>query len=242
VTPLTRPPELLAAETRHEDGHVRVVVTGEVDLTTVSHYAAAVPLPGYPRAGGTVGFIGRFDEPRKGFDVLVQALAMLAPDRPDLRLLVAGRGDHQQMYDSLPAALAGRVELLGQVSEAEKASMLVSVDAYCAPNTGQESFGIILLEAMAAGTAVVASDLDAFRRVLADGSAGLLFRTGDAGALAAALTRVLDDAELRRRLIAAGRAAVAPFDWAIVATQVLRVYELAIAGSGTSPSPPNSSY
>jgi phosphatidylinositol alpha-mannosyltransferase len=200
----------------------------------VSNYAGAQPLPGYPRKGGTIGFIGRFDEPRKGFDVLIEALAHLAPDRPELRLVVAGRGDQQEVREALPSVLAGRVELLGQVSEAEKAALLTSVDVYCAPNTGQESFGIILLEAMAAGTAVVASDLDVFRRVLGDGRAGVLFGTGDAEALAAALVRVLDDPGLRAELIAHGKQAVAPFDWQLVATQVLRVYELAIAGSGTS--------
>jgi phosphatidylinositol alpha-mannosyltransferase len=200
----------------------------------VRQYADAAPLPGHRSNGQTVGFVGRFDEPRKGFDILIEALALLAPDRPDLRLLVAGRGDQEQVRATLPSALAGRVELLGQVSEAEKAAMLVTVDAYCAPNTGNESFGIILLEAMAARTPVVASDLDVFRRVLDDGRAGVLFPTGDPVALAGALERVLDDAELRRRLIAAGSAAIVPFDWATVAVQVLRVYELAIAGSAPS--------
>ena len=110
--------------------------------------------------------------------------------------------------------------------------MLRSVDVYCAPNTGQESFGIILLEAMAARTPIVASDIDAFRRVLADGAAGELFTTGDPAALAAALATVLDDPARRKRLVAAGVKAVAPFDWSVVVEQVLRVYELAIAGAG----------
>jgi phosphatidylinositol alpha-mannosyltransferase len=110
--------------------------------------------------------------------------------------------------------------------------MLRSVDVYCAPNTGGESFGVILLEAMASETAVVASDLEAFRRVLGAGVAGRLFPTGDSAALAAALVEVLDDADLRARLVAAGTEVVAPFDWSVIVSDVLRVYELAIAGAG----------
>ncbi|MEO8889705.1 MAG: glycosyltransferase family 4 protein [Jatrophihabitantaceae bacterium] len=198
----------------------------------VKHFAATTPLPGYPRPGGTIGFIGRYDEPRKGMKVLIGALARLAPERPELRLLVAGRGDADDFRAELPPGLVDRVELLGQVSEADKARMLRSVDVYCAPNTGQESFGVILLESMAARTAVVASDLEAFRRVLGAGAAGELFATGDSAALATALARVLDDSELRARLVRAGVQAVAPYDWDVVVHEVLRVYDLAIAGAG----------
>jgi phosphatidyl-myo-inositol alpha-mannosyltransferase len=200
----------------------------------VSHYVHAQPLAGYPREGGTIGFIGRYDEPRKGMDVLVGALERLADQRPGLRLLIAGRGEADDFRAGLPAGLGGRIDLLGQVSEADKARMLRSVDVYCAPNTGQESFGIILLEAMAARTAIVASDIDAFRQVLDGGAAGELFDTGNPVALADALATLLDDPARRERLIAAGTKAVAPFDWSIIAEQVLRVYELAIAGAGTT--------
>jgi phosphatidylinositol alpha-mannosyltransferase len=196
---------------------------------SVAHFAAAAPLPGYPREGGTIGFVGRYDEPRKGMTVLLAALAALAPARPDLRLLVAGRGDAADFTASLPPALAGRVELLGQVSEQHKARMLRSVDLYCAPNLGGESFGIILLEAMAAGTPIVASDLDAFRRVLDDGRAGVLVSTGNAAALAAALGALLDDPDRRAALAAAGPEVVAPYDWSVVAAQVLDVYETVMA-------------
>ena len=199
----------------------------------VAPFAAAEPLPGYPRAGGTIGFIGRYDEPRKGMDVLVDALALLAPERPGLRLLIAGRGEAGEFLATLPREVAERVDLLGQVSEPDKARMLRSVDVYCAPNTGQESFGVILLEAMAARAAIVASDLEAFRRVLGGGVAGQLFPAGDPSALAGALAAVLDDPALRARLVAAGGRAVAPYDWDVVAHEVVRVYELAIAGAGS---------
>jgi phosphatidyl-myo-inositol alpha-mannosyltransferase len=205
----------------------------------VSFYARAEPLPGYPRPG-TVGFLGRYDESRKGMPVLLAALARLAPDRPDLRLLVAGRGDADELLAGLPPALAGRVELLGQVSEQEKARMLRSVDVYCAPNLGGESFGIILLEAMAAGAPIVASDLDAFRRVLDDGRAGVLFRTGEPGALAAALAGLLDDPVRRAGLRAIGTELVAGYDWPVVARQVLAVYETVIAAEPVAVTPDTS--
>jgi phosphatidylinositol alpha-mannosyltransferase len=198
----------------------------------VSHFAAAQPLAGYPRDGGTLGFVGRYDEPRKGMDVLVEAMAHLADVRSELQVLVAGRGDAEEFLSRLPTDLAPRFTMLGQVSEADKARMLRSVDVYCAPNTGQESFGVILLEAMAARTPIVASDIEAFRRVLDGGTAGELFATGDAADLARAIGVLLDSPEHRAQLVAAGELAVAPFDWRVVVQAVVRVYELAIAGAG----------
>ncbi len=196
---------------------------------SVARFASAVPLPGYPRAGGTVGFIGRYDEPRKGMTVLLDALARLAPARPDLRLVVAGGGDAQELRMAAPRAVADRIDLLGVVSEADKARLLASVDVYCAPNLGKESFGVILLEAMAAGTAIAASDLDAFRKVLHGGSAAALFPAGDAGALAAALAGLLDSPGRRAELAGIGRRVVQEYDWPVVAAQILRVYETVVA-------------
>lgn len=197
----------------------------------VAHFATADMLPGYPRQGGTVGFVGRYDEPRKGMSVLVEALARIAPDRPGLRLVVAGRGDAGEFLSGLPRQLRDRVDLLGRVSDVDKARMLRSVDVYCAPNTGAESFGIILLEAMAAGTAIAASDFEAFRRVLDEGRAGALFPTGDSAALARVLAELLDDPVRRAELVAAGREVVAGYDWSVVAAQVVRVYETVVAAA-----------
>jgi phosphatidylinositol alpha-mannosyltransferase len=216
----------------HLGGDAFVIPNG----VAVSHFADAQAFDGFPRPhdvrGGTVGFIGRYDEPRKGMDVLVDALEILVPARPGLRLLVAGRGDADDFLAGLPRPVAARVELLGQVSDHDKARLLRSVDVYCAPNTGQESFGVILLEAMAARAPIVASDIEAFTRVLGGGTAGRQFAAGDPTALAAALAEVLDDAALRDRLVSAGTRTVAPFDWSVIVAQVLRVYELAIAGAG----------
>jgi phosphatidyl-myo-inositol alpha-mannosyltransferase len=194
----------------------------------VARFAGAEPLPGWPGEGGALGFLGRFTEPRKGFAVLGTAFAALAAERPGLRLLVAGPGDRADLYAGLPAELHGRVELLGLVSDADKARMLRSVDVYVAPNTGGESFGMILTEAMAAGAAIAASDLDAFRRVLDGGRAGVLFPTGDAAALARVLAELLDAPGRRAELAAGARDAVAAFDWPSVAERVLEVYATAI--------------
>jgi phosphatidylinositol alpha-mannosyltransferase len=195
----------------------------------VGFFADAKPLDGYPRSGPTIGFVGRFTEPRKGMPVLLAALRRLAPQLPDLRLLVVGRGDAEDLLREAGPELAGRIDLLGQVDDETKARALSSVDVYCAPNTGGESFGVILLEAMAAGTPVVASDLDAFRRVLDDAAAGVLTPVGDSTALADALAELLADPSRRAMLAAEGSRRVAAFDWSVVADQVLRVYEAAIA-------------
>jgi phosphatidyl-myo-inositol alpha-mannosyltransferase len=193
----------------------------------VERYAAAEPLPGWPGAGGAVGFVGRIDEPRKGLDVLLDAMRLLWRTRPGLRLLVAGPGELDRPLDS-------RVVLLGQVDEATKARAFRSVDVFVAPNTGGESFGIILLEAMAAGTPIVASDLDAFRRVLESGpsaAAGAVATVGDAESLAHACASLLSSPGRQQALRVAGRAVVARYDWSLVGREILRVYETAIAVS-----------
>ncbi|WET76702.1 glycosyltransferase family 4 protein [Amycolatopsis sp. QT-25] len=195
----------------------------------VDFFSRALPLDGYPRAGGTVGFVGRYTEPRKGMGVLLEALRLLLPEFEELRLLVVGRGDADQLRREAGPELAPHVDLLGQVDDETKARALRSVDVYCAPNTGGESFGMILTEAMAAGTPVLASGLDSFRRVLDDGKAGMLTETGDAAALAGGLRELLADPARRASLAAAAGERVAMFDWSVVTTQVLRVYETAIA-------------
>jgi len=195
----------------------------------VDFFARATPLDGYPRVGGTVGFVGRYDEPRKGMAVLLEALRPLAAELPGLRLLVVGRGDEDELRAKAGPELADRLVLLGQVTDETKARALSSVDVYCAPNIGGESFGMILTEAMSAGAAVVASDLDAFRRVLDDGRVGVLTKVGDPVDLAAGLRSVLTDPTRAALLTGRAMSRVAVFDWSVVAGQVLRVYEQAIA-------------
>ncbi|MDA2808270.1 glycosyltransferase family 4 protein [Nocardiopsis suaedae] len=191
----------------------------------VHRFAAADPLPGWPGGGGAIGFLGRLDEPRKGLRVLLEAFALLGRERPGLRLLVAGPGDAGEARAALPEDLRERVVALGRVSEADKARAYRSVDVFCAPNLGGESFGIVLTEAMSAGAPVLASDIPAFRSVLGGGAAGELFPVGDPEALAARAAALLDRPERRAELSGAAREAVRAFDWRAVAADVVRVYE-----------------
>ena len=196
----------------------------------VASFASAPLLDGYPRPGKTVLFLGRFDEPRKGMAVLIDALPRLVEHFPGVQVLVVGRGDQDELR-SKAGGLGGHLRFLGQVDDAAKASALRSADVYCAPHTGGESFGIVLVEAMAAGTPVVASDLHAFRRVLRDGDAGRLVPVEDGAALAAGLVAVLENDQLAKRYVAAGADAVRRYDWSVVANQIMQVYET-VAGSG----------
>ncbi|MET8160058.1 glycosyltransferase family 4 protein [Sphaerisporangium sp. NPDC005289] len=200
---------------------------------TVSRYTDAEPLPGWGpdggSGGGVIGFLGRMDEPRKGLPVLLEAFARLAPERPGLRLLVAGPGDADEVLSKVPAALRDRVGVLGMVSEEDKARAYHSVDVFCAPNTHGESFGIVLAEAMAAGATVLASDIPAFRKVLGEGQAGALFTTGDAASLAREAASLLDDPERRAKLSEEAGVAVRKYDWSTVARDVVRVYETVAA-------------
>ncbi|KUI20001.1 glycosyltransferase family 4 protein [Mycobacterium sp. GA-2829] len=196
----------------------------------VGFFATAPRLDGYPRPGRTVLFLGRYDEPRKGMSVLLGALPALVARYPDVEILIVGRGDEDELREQA-GPHAAHLCFLGQVDDATKASAMRSADVYCAPNTGGESFGIVLVEAMAAETAVVASDLDAFRRVLRDGAAGRLVTVDDSAALAEGLIGMLDDDAARARYIAAASAAVGRYDWPVVADQIMRVYET-VAGAG----------
>ena len=177
----------------------------------------------------TVAFLGRLDEPRKGLGVLSGALSRLSEaDRSRLRLTVMGGGRSRLRSHGVP------VRALGRVSEEVKAAELGRADIYVAPNTGGESFGIVLVEAMAAGCAVVASDLEAFGAVCAaetESPAGLLFDTGSADGLARALEWLIHEPAERRRLAAAGRERARAFDWERVADQILAVYETVADGT-----------
>ena len=119
---------------------------------------------------------------------------------------------------------------LGPVSEEDKVRVLHSVDVFCSPNTGGESFGIVTAEAMAAGVPIVASDIPAFRDVLRGGQAGELFVTGDPADLARVTAGLLDDPVRRAELSVAALDAVADYDWGVVARDVLSVYQTVVMG------------
>ena len=188
------------------------------------HTARFGPRPRRARpAVPTIAFVGRVDEPRKGFPVLLAAMPEILRRHPAARLVVVGGGSRTTLR-GVAAEVAARVELRGPVGDRAKARVLAEADVLVAPNTGGESFGIVLVEAMAARTAVVASDLPAFRAVLDDGRHGALFPPGDPSALAAAVTGLLDAPAQRRALVRRAGAAATAYDWATVAPRVSEVY------------------
>jgi phosphatidylinositol alpha-mannosyltransferase len=189
----------------------------------VDRFARAPTRPDWA-GDGTVAFVGRLDEPRKGFAVLAAALPRIVRARPGVRILVVGTGSADAAMEGVPAEVADRVCLLGGVDDATKAEVLATADLLVAPNTYGESFGIVLVEAMAAGAAVVASDLPAFEAVLRDGRCGRLVPTGDASSLAAAVLALLDDDAARATLRARGAQAARAYDWPAVSARVEQVY------------------
>lgn len=182
--------------------------------------------------GKSIGFIGRFQEPRKGLSILVAALPSIIQFNPDIRVLVAGPGDAAEFLEEVPSHLHHRFDFLGRISEEEKANFLHSIGVYVAPNTGGESFGIILAEALAAGAAVVASDIPAFGALLGDGAYGTLFESESPQDLARAINEVLSDEGVRNRLRTDGKAYAQSFDWDVVAERIYDVYEMAMVGLG----------
>ena len=206
-------PQARATLARYADVPAVVIPNG-VELDRFA--AAARP----ERSGDTVVFVGRLDEPRKGLPVLLAALPALLERHPRVRVRVVGAG----RLGGLDRRLAGRVEVTGRLTEAEKEAVLGSADVLVAPNTGGESFGVVLVEAMAAGAAVVASDLPAFRRVLRQGAAGVLCPPGDPAALAQAVGDLLADPARRALLASRAAEAVRGYDWSVVAPRVAEVY------------------
>ncbi len=178
--------------------------------------------------GNTIGFLGRFEEDRKGLPVLLDALPIISRFIPDIRVLIAGPGDSEEVLAKVDPQLRNRVEFLGKISEADKADFLASVSLYIAPNTGGESFGIILAEAMAGGATVVASDIPAFADVLGGGEFGALFESENSESLAKVIIDLLRDDQKRKDLAIAGAKHAQRFDWSQVGGEIFEVYELAM--------------
>lgn len=207
-------------------GSFRVVPNG-VD---VARFAGAEPFdelvdPERP----ALLFVGRL-EPRKGLEQLVRAFTILKATHPGLRLRVVGDGRERDRCEQLlPARLRADVAFLGRVEHADLPRFYVSSDLFVAPASGGESFGIVLAEAMAAGCAVVASDIPGYRSVVTDGVDGRLVAPGDPRRLAAAVGALLDNPSLARAMADQGRQTVTDLDWPVVAARVRRIYLQALA-------------
>ncbi len=222
----------------------RIAVSEAARLTLTNHLetdAVVIPNGIYAKryangirqekwSGNTIGFIGRFEEPRKGLQVLLDALPIIARFAPDVRVLVAGPGDSEEISKSIDPQLRHRFEFLGRISESEKADFMSSVAIYVAPNTGGESFGIILAEALAGGACVVASDIAAFDSLLGGGEFGALFSSEDSTDLAKTIIDLLRSESRRNELSVKGKEHAQIFDWEVVAEQIFSIYEMAMVG------------
>lgn len=209
---------------RYFPGDYKVIPNG-VDI---SRYEGVEPLGRWRDGTKNIFFVGRLEE-RKGVMDLLKAYRLLRKAGCDCRLLLAGAGPlEKQVRRYLLTRRTGGVELLGRVSDAEKARLFATADVFVAPATGRESFGIVLLEAMAAGRAIVASDIHGYRSVVRRGEQGLLVPPHEPRALAGAIARILSDDEARRRMGEAGRARVQQFSWQNVTAKVEAYYEFVI--------------
>jgi len=178
-------------------------------------------------AGRTVLFLGRFER-RKGLEVLIQAMTRLRD--LEAKLVIVGTGPEERACRTLAARLDVEAQFVGGVHDDLKAGIFRSADVYCAPALGGESFGIVLIEAMAAGTPVVCSDLPGFRAVA--GGAAALVPPGDPGRLADALRDVLTDENRARRMSESGRPVADRFDWPRLAERLEDAYVRAVDASG----------
>jgi phosphatidylinositol alpha-mannosyltransferase len=184
-------------------------------------------------AGHSIGFIGRFEERRKGLDVLVSALPSVIAEFPDVKVFVAGPGDPDAVLKEIDPSLHSRFTFLGRISEEAKANFLASVGIYVAPNTGGESFGIILAEALAGGASVVASDIPAFDSLLGHGEYGTLFQSENAQDLSEKIITLFTNDAQRLAIAERGKAYAQSFDWEVVAEKIYDVYEMAMVGGAT---------
>jgi len=182
--------------------------------------------------GLRIGFLGRFEETRKGLPLLLEALPKIMKVLPGVELVVAGPGDSAKVLSKVDPHVAQRVKFLGRLSEEEKVKFLACLNLYIAPNTGGESFGIILAEAMASGTPILASNIPAFLDLLAVGDSGVTFASEDSSDLAGKVVELLRNRTRLRELAENGSRSAIRFDWGGVATQIMSVYEVAMTGQG----------
>jgi phosphatidylinositol alpha-mannosyltransferase len=225
-------------------GDYKVIPNG-VDTARL---ARAVPIARWQDGTKNILFVGRF-EPRKGLLDLLKAYRTLRKSGLACRLLVVGGGPQErEARRYVLISRLGGVEFLGRVSDDERDALFKTADVYCSPATGRESFGIVLLEAMAAGTAIVCSDIHGYKGVARRGREALLVPPHEPKDLAAALARVLGNDELRARMSASGVERAAEFSWERVTAKVEDYYGFVIrrlAATGdlpagfSSPVPPS---
>lgn len=185
------------------------------------------PLPWARDDAPRILFVGRFEEQRKGFKYLLKALPLVRQQFPTARLVVVGTGNPEKFEGLIERYGVRGVDFVGFVPPDELPRYYAACDLFCAPSVRGESFGLILLEAMASGRPVVASDIPGYASVMTSGREGLLVPPHDYQALALALVRVLADRDLRRRFAETGPHTAARYAWPRVAARVVETYEVA---------------
>jgi phosphatidylinositol alpha-mannosyltransferase len=202
------------------------LVPNGVDVARFVTHGAAT------RATPRIVFLGRLEH-RKGADVVVRAFLALASERPDVELRILGDGPLRPLLERLrggaPRAVAERIELAGRADPTALPRLLGDADVAVLPARGGESFGIVLLEAMAAGVPIVATDIPGYRDVARHDREALLVVPDDAAATAVAIGRILDEPALAARLRAAGRRRAEEHDWAAIAARMQALYGQAVA-------------
>ncbi|MGH2617824.1 MAG: glycosyltransferase family 4 protein [Thermomicrobiales bacterium] len=200
----------------------------------VQRFRDVEPFPwardGIPR----ILFVGRYNEPRKGFKYVLRAMPFVHQQFPQARLVVVGGGKRDKFEGVMERYGVRNVDFVGLASPEELPRYYASCELFCAPSTSGESFGIVLLEAMASGRPVVAGDIPGYRSVMTNGKEGLLVAPKNPHALALAIVRVLADMPLREQMAITGQSTASRYDWPEIAARVLAVYERAIRSSSAS--------
>jgi phosphatidylinositol alpha-mannosyltransferase len=201
-----------------------VIIPNGID---VERFGKAEPLEGLREGGSKILFVGRLEK-RKGLKYLLRAFSLVKETLPKSKLIVVGAYDKDDKRPFVRYIRRHRlrgVKFVGYVSEEDLPRYYRTCDVFCAPSIGFESFGIVLLEAMAAGVPIVASDIAGYREVLKDGEEGFLVPPGDEFALADALIRLLNDPSLRKEMGRRGQEKANAYSWERVAGRVLDYYQ-----------------
>jgi phosphatidylinositol alpha-mannosyltransferase len=222
-----------AAVARARIGGSFEIVPNGIDVDSFARVAPADIGP-----GRKLLFVGRLDR-RKGFPVALEAFRLLAARYDDVRLIVVGSGTERPAIERMAPDVRARISMLGAVPNGQLPPIHQACDVFLGPSLGGESFGVILIEAMAAGMPIATSRIPGYDEVVDDGVTGLLVPPGDPEALATAVGRILDDTDLARRLAAAAAERARRYDWSVVAREIEAVYRRAVGGSdGVGAGPP----
>ena len=199
----------------------------------VERFRDVVPYPWAADGTPRILFVGRYNEPRKGFKYILRAMPLVQQQYPDARLVVVGGGKRDSFQRLMEKYDVRNVDFVGLASPSDLPRYYASCDIFCAPSTSGESFGIVLLEAMASGKPVVAGDIPGYRSVMTHGREGLLVPPKDPQALGLALVRLLADTPLREQLAVTGRETASRYAWPEIASRVLGVYERALRSAAS---------